>query len=67
MIDTRQMDPTGVLCTGCNSAIGLTGDSSDCLRRLASYLDRANERRGAEHSVTTEDPPFDQISYMEGC
>ena len=29
----------GVLCNGCNSALGLARDSADTLRKLADYLD----------------------------
>jgi hypothetical protein len=30
----------GVLCSGCNSALGRAGDNSDRLRRLVAYLER---------------------------
>jgi hypothetical protein len=30
----------GLLCSGCNHAVGKVRDSPDTLRRLADYLDR---------------------------
>lgn len=35
----------GVLCSGCNSALGHAGDSPDILRKLANYLEEFEARK----------------------
>lgn len=34
----------GILCTGCNTALGTLGDTAESLRRAVAYLDRAEKR-----------------------
>lgn len=40
------MEVRGVICQGCNTALGQAGDSADILRKLAAYLDERGSYEG---------------------
>src|SRR3954463_1837683 len=51
--------PRAILCTGCNSALGMAKENPTILRALAVYAEACNthaQREEVGHDITTRDP-----------